>query len=251
VTVIGPLLLSLIVAGMASPYLVSAGRRIERNAPPPVARRAVRSRQAAVRGVRSARHATVPRIVATAIAQDWQSRRRPPRGPAQVRPAAKPVRPANASGGAAVTSLGAPRPHPVRSMPPPPEPSKPARRPAERKPDVTVPGTGASADLFAALGVLLGHARSGRIRGKQRALVSVAEALDYMSGQMGSFATSLSEPGQHYPPVVWEQVERAAAHLKAASSCTAEGASAVAALIATTLGEAGDSTPDRSELIGS
>jgi len=274
VSVIGPLLLSGLVIVLSGPYLVSAGRRMERHVPPPVAARTRQARRAGGkalgRGVRSARHvtgATVPRIVASAASANWLASREHKRAEGQNRPPRRPVL-ARMTNFPRTTDPDPPEPGTVadvipmaaaagrsRSMPaPPPAPpyrprSAAAPAPAqERTPAMTSPGTGAGADLFAALGVLLGHARAGGIRAKQRTMATTAEAFDFQGGQLDSFAVALSEPDAHYPPHVWEQVQRAAAHLHAASQCMADGSSAVSALIATTLGEVGANSPHHREL---
>lgn len=135
-----------------------------------------------------------------------------------------------------------------------PAPQRPAPAPGRTTPVTTPsasPGPGAGADLFTAMQQLISAALSGGLRSKQRGGAALSDGLDYMATSLQAFARRLAEPDQHYPPAVWEAFSRAAAHLKAASSASGEGASAVGAIAAMTVGDLADSatqSPHHDEL---
>jgi hypothetical protein len=111
--------------------------------------------------------------------------------------------------------------------------------------------TGAGADLFTAIQVVLTHAMAGGLRSKQRAVKTLSDSFDYIHQQLQAFARQMSEPGQHYGPEVWEPLTRMAALCKAASSAGGESGSALNSLAGMNVGELADSArkaPDQSEL---
>lgn len=118
-------------------------------------------------------------------------------------------------------------------------------------PTDTMNSSGPAADAFTAVQQIIGHARSGGLLAKHRAIKALAEVHDYLSQAMAEFATHMAEPGQGYPVSVWEPLSAVSSHDKAASMAAAESDSAMTALGNMTLREnAGSSTqaPHHSEL---
>ena len=99
------------------------------------------------------------------------------------------------------------------------------------------PGS-AGADLFTATQHIVSHAEAGGIRSKLRAVKTFAEGLDYEASSLERWAQRLAEPDQAYPPVVWEPISRAAAHMRAAQQLLGESDSALTSIIGATVGEA-------------
>lgn len=239
-TIAGPLILSAVILLLASPALIRSGRRIEKHAPPPVAARAARARAGAASAARrpaaAVRHATVPRILAAAAAQEWIAardyRRSSPTGAPGPEPGAP--KPADTKRAASVPSAS-----PARRMPPPPPP--PARPdPATATPPAAAYpasySTGAAGDLFAAVSTLIGQARAGGVRAKMAAISTLAEALDLFGGQTESWSAELYDEGKYAAPV-WEPLLAAAAHMRAGSSRAGESAAALQALLASSVGD--------------
>lgn len=99
---------------------------------------------------------------------------------------------------------------------------------------MTTPG--ASADLFVAVQQLTAQANAGGLRAKQRAITTLAEALDYIQTHLTVWAAHLAE-NNHYPAVIWEPLTTCAAHVKAASGSAGESSSAILAMSSMTVGE--------------
>ena len=125
-------------------------------------------------------------------------------------------------------------------------PAQPAPQPAREQAPVTTSNgsapAGAGEDMFTAMQRIVSQANSGGLRSKQRAVTILSDAFDYISQALQTFARQMSEPGQEYGPPVWEPLQRAAAHQKAASSAASESASAISALANMQVGELADSS---------
>ena len=178
---------------------------------------------------------------------------------AQARAKTATAKPAAAKPAAAAAPAGA-KPRPLRSVPPltavPATAPVPARTmrpdhpapvpPARKDPPVTTQqapvtaagSSGAGADLFAAMRVLVTHAVSGGLQSKQRGLATLAEVLEYQAAVLDELAQRLAEPDQGYPASVWEPVTTSAAHVRGAQSKLGEASSALTHLVSLSLGEA-------------
>jgi hypothetical protein len=131
-------------------------------------------------------------------------------------------------------AIGAP--DPVRA----PDPAANGRpRPVTSPPNAGPPpsGPGAVSDLLTSVHVIIMHALSGGMRGKDQGIATLTEAADQIGRAVHTFATRLSEPDQHYGAPVWEPLMRMAGMLHAASLAGGDGMSALRGMASMPLGE--------------
>lgn len=132
-----------------------------------------------------------------------------------------------------------------------PSQSSPETDGGEQPPMSHSNGSGSGADLFSALQQVMSQARSGGLQAKHRAIKTFAEAEDYMSQTLQQFSQEMAEPDQGYPQSIWEPIQQASQHNRAAATKMAESDSAMTQLANMQVGELAASSvkaPHHSEL---
>lgn len=257
------LLLSLAILSGAGSFVRHVGRNVT---PAPVRRQAAARVRGTARTARGRLPASIRRQVDRAVSVQVAAGIRQHlaggipvirQAAAQARARSGTARPAAPKPAPAGNPAGA-TPAPLRAVPPLPatpaaaslpvmRPDHPAPVPPARKDQpvttqqvpVTAAGSsGAGADLFAAMRVLVTHAVSGGLQSKQRGLATLAEVLEYQAAVLDELAQRLAEPDQGYPASVWEPVTTSAAHVRGAQARLGEASSALAHLVSLSLGEA-------------
>lgn len=205
-----------------------------------------------VRSVALRAPATARVVLAQAWADDWVARRahkrqqpaaprrsllqrlvfpgRPaPQVPAPPEaPAAPPpdnVRPLGARKTAGGDVPQKPAPQPVPRPRPQPVPTPPTGR----TPPMAANGPGAASDMFAAVSTITGHARSGGIRAKATAMMTCTEGFAQQAGALEQLARDMQDA--EYPPMVWEPLVQAAAHMRASGVMCSESNGALTTIL--------------------
>lgn len=137
-------------------------------------------------------------------------------------------------------------------------PVSPARAPQDQpetdggnQPAMSHSSNGSGADLFSALQQVMSQARAGGLQAKHRAIKTFAEAEDYLSQTLQQFAQEMAEPDQGYPQAIWEPIQEASQHNRAAATKMAESDAAMTQLSNMQVGELAASAvkaPHHSEL---
>lgn len=194
---------------------------------------------------------TVRVILAQAWADDWAARRahkrdgKPvePEAPKRslmqrlIVPAGKPAPAPPAAAPDNVRTLGArktaggdvpqkPAPQPVPRPRPQPVPD-----PAPGKvPPMTAAAPGAASDMFAAVATITGHGNAGGIRAKARAMMVCSEGFAQQAAALEQLARVMQDA--EYPPMVWEPLVQAAAHMRASGVMCGESNGALSTILA-------------------
>lgn len=193
-------------------------------------------------------------VLAQAVADDWLAKRahkrQQPASPKARRPlldrlvfpgrpAAQPPAPPEAPAapppdnvrliGARKTAGGdvpqKPAPQPVPRPRPQPVPTPPTGR----TPPMAANGPGAASDMFAAVSTITGHARSGGIRAKATAMMTCTEGFAQQAGALEQLARDMQDA--EYPPMVWEPLVQAAAHMRASGVMCSESNGALTTIL--------------------
>ena len=196
---------------------------------------------------------TMRMVITRGIVEDWKDRRAhrraaAPKGPKRsvlerlVMPGGRPapavpaprapgeslpgnVRPLpRKTAGGDVPQQPAPQAQPRSRPQPVPDP------PSGRTTPVTTGTTSSASDMFAAVSVVVTQATAGGIRAKARAVLTLSEGCSQQAAALEQFARQLADA--EYPPMVWEPLTQAAAHMRASSVACSESQFALATILA-------------------